>query len=419
MKKLSRKYFLQSSLGLSILGLTPACRPREDRPQAAIAQLDEAASRPVLKRRLFPEPVIIASLELLRNGRNFMVRARSTDGAEGVVMCNNAKMAYLYPILLQRVMPYFIGQDAREIDTLVDGVFVHESNYKLQGQAFWIPAASVEFALLDMLGQIVGKPVGELLGEIVRRDVAVYQANNYRHISAEESVERIAQIVRETGARAAKFKIGGRMSKNADSLPGRTEALILLVRKVLGDKITLYADANGSYDAPKAIEIGRLLEDAGVSFFEEPCPLDYLEETKQVADALTIPIAGGEQESSQRRFRWQIYNNALQVVQPDLFYYGGLVRSIRVARIAQAAGIPCTPHISGSGLGYLYMLHFASCVPNIGPHQEYKGTSKNIPFSCDTSSLVSENGAVRVPSGPGFGVTFDPEFIRGSRVVTG
>jgi L-alanine-DL-glutamate epimerase-like enolase superfamily enzyme len=215
-----------------------------------------------------------------------------------------------------------------------------------------------------------------------------------------------------------KFKVGGRMSNNADSLPGRSESLIPLVRKALGDEMTIYADSNGSYDPPKAIEIGRLLESIDAGFFEEPCPFDHLEDTKRVADALTIPLAGGEQESSLRRFRWMIHNDCVQVVQPDLFYFGGFVRSIRVARMAALAGMPCTPHMSGSGLGFLYVLHFASCVADVGPHQEYKGAPR-IPFVCETSSLVSENGKVRVPTGPGLGVTLDPGFLRKSQVVSG
>jgi L-alanine-DL-glutamate epimerase-like enolase superfamily enzyme len=85
--------------------------------------------------------------------------------------------------------------------------------------------------------------------------------------------------------------------------------------------------------------------------------------------------------------------------------------------MAALAGMDCTLHMSGSGLGYLDVLHFASCVPNIGLHQEFKGES-DIPFSCDTSSLKCRDGMVRVPSGPGFGITIDPEFVRKAQAVS-
>jgi L-alanine-DL-glutamate epimerase-like enolase superfamily enzyme len=191
----------------------------------------------------------------------------------------------------------------------------------------------------------------------------------------------------------------------------RDASLIALTRKVFGDEMTIYADANGSYDIPTAIKTGRMMEDHKLSFFEEPCPFDYYDETKQIADALAIPIAGGEQESSLRRFRWIIEHEALQIVQPDILYFGGFVRSIRVARMAAAAGLSCTPHMSGEGLGFLYVAHFASCVRNSGLFQEFKGEEEDLPVSSDTSSLRSEKGVLKVPTGPGLGITIDPAFI--------
>ncbi|MHB1559834.1 MAG: enolase C-terminal domain-like protein, partial [Isosphaeraceae bacterium] len=221
----------------------------------------------------------------------------------------------------------------------------------------------------------------------------------------------LKRLVAETGARALKFRLGGRMSKNADSLPGRTERLIPMVREAFGKDMTLYADSNSSYDVPKAIAIGRLMEEYDYAFYEEPCRFDHLEDTKAVADALRIPVAGGEQESSADRFRWIIANRGLDVIQPDLHYYGGFIRSMRVARMAHAAGLLCTPHMSGSGLGYLDAAIFAACIPNPIPFTEFKG-HPGIPVTSPTSSLRCESGLVRIPSGPGYGITIDPAFLR-------
>ena len=176
------------------------------------------------------------------------------------------------------------------------------------------------------------------------------------------------------------------MSRNADSLPGRTEALIPLVRKAFGDDMTLYADANSSYDVREAVRIGRLMEAHGYAFYEEPCPFDWLWETKEVADALTIPVAGGEQEYSLRRWQWAIEQRGLDIVQPDLHYGGGFIRATQVARMAAAAGMSVVPHMSGGGLGYLDVVHFASFTPNIGPFMEFKGNA-DLPVECPTSSL--------------------------------
>ena len=260
--------------------------------------------------------------------------------------------------------------------------------------------------------------MGALLGDLHQNKIGVYRANNFRGKSAEESLEGIKKNVDETGAKALKFKIGGRMSRK-DTPMGRTEALIPMVRSAFGDEMTIYADSNGSYNVTEAVQVGHLLEAHSIDFYEEPVPFDWHEETKQVAEALNIPIAGGEQEPSLHQFRWLIANNALDIVQPDIFYFGGMIRSMKVARMAHVLGKSCIPHISGSGLGYLYMMHFVSALPNAGPFHEFKGFNTDIPFNCDTSDLKVNEGLVTVPSGPGSGIEIDPEFINSHKVVSG
>jgi L-alanine-DL-glutamate epimerase-like enolase superfamily enzyme len=137
----------------------------------------------------------------------------------------------------------------------------------------------------------------------------------------------------------------------------------------------------------------------------------------EVAAALKVPVAGGEQEPSMHNFRWLIANDALQIVQPDIFYFGGMIRSMKVARMAATKKMECTPHISGSGLGYLYMMHFVSALPNAGPYHEFKGFNNELPLNCPTSDLNSHGGIVKVPSGPGLGVEIDPAYISRHRLV--
>ena len=379
--------------------------------------LDTVLSQPVLNRTLFPDPIIIDRLELLRYEDNFLCRVTSKDGAEGISVSNNMQMVSLYPIFVLRLQPFFLGKDARDWEQLLEDVYVYQSNYKLQNLALWVPLATIEFAVLDMLGQIAQKSIGELIGEIHHPEIAVYQANNFRGKSAEESIGLIQQQVTETQAKAMKFKVGGRMSNNADFPPDRTEKLIPLVRKTFGDTMTIYADSNGSYTAQEAIRIGKLMEEYAYDFYEEPVPFDWYEETREVTKALNVPVAGGEQEPSMHGFRWLIKEDALDVVQPDIFYFGGMIRSMKVARMAAVKGKTCTPHISGSGLGYLYMMHFVSAVPNAGPYHEFKGFNNELPLDCPTSSLNSKDGTVVVPTGPGLGATIDPGFIAKHKTV--
>jgi L-alanine-DL-glutamate epimerase-like enolase superfamily enzyme len=413
--KFNRRRFIKSSLGAGILGVTQGCLSAAAPRKTTIAQLDRAATVPVLKLSSVKSPVKIASIELLRDNRNHFVRTRSTDGAVGISV-TNSRAAYLYPTLQQLIIPYFIGKDARDLESLVDGVYVYRSNYKLSGVALWCPVAWVEFSILDLLGKAEGKPVGELLGGVLHREIPIYAASGNRHTTPQQEVDVLKKSLEKDGARAVKFKVGGRMSNNADSMPGRSEGLIRIVRQALGDNITIYADANGSYDCRKGIEIGKLMQDHGLDMFEEPCPFDHLEATKCVADTLAIPISGGEQETSLRRFGWMVHNNAVQVVQPDLHYNGGFIRAVRVARMAAEAGLTVIPHMSGGGVGYVDVLHFASCTPNIGDFHEYKGgLAKTGPWY--DPPLRVKNGALNVPTGPGLGITDDADILGDAKPV--
>jgi L-alanine-DL-glutamate epimerase-like enolase superfamily enzyme len=415
--RLPRRSFLRTTLGATVLGASARRGTADEERRVSEERLAEIAETPVLRVEALAKPVKLASMELLRNRRNFLVRVRTTEGAEGIAVPNAMHLIHTYPIFLNRVAPFFVGKDARQLEPLLWELYRHDDNYKYQGLALWVCVAAAEFAILDLLGKISGQSVGDLLGGVKRRDIAVYRASGNRGNTPEAEIEYLKQIVAESGAKAIKFRLGGRMSKNADSLPGRTEKLIPMVREAFGREMTLYADSNSSYDVRKAIEIGRLMEEYDYAFYEEPCEFDRLGDTKAVADALRIPIAAGEQEFSEYRFRWTIANRGVDIVQPDLHYYGGFIRSMRVARMAEVAGMLCTPHMSGSGLGYLDAAHFVSCLPNPVPFTEYKGSAE-IPISSPTSSLKVTNGMVRVPSGPGFGITIDPSFVREAVKVT-
>jgi L-alanine-DL-glutamate epimerase-like enolase superfamily enzyme len=420
--RFDRRRFLAGAGGVGAMGLGSAAAQREGKRSASSprgrptgADLDRAAAEPVLRLDGLSSPVIIDSVRLLKKDNEHFVHVRSKEGAEGISLVNPPRANYLDKILKQLVIPHFIGKDARELEKILWDLYRGGDNYKLYGLALWSPQAWVEFAVLDMLGRVAKKPMGALLGDIVRQDVAIYVASGKRDTTPEQEVERLQGLVKESGARAVKFRVGGRMSRNADSMPGRTEKLIPLVRKTLGDAIDIHADSNSSYDAAHAIKVGRMLEEVKAVYFEEPCEFDHLEETKEVADKLTIPVAGGEQEYSDWRFRWMILNRGVDIVQPDLHYYGGMIRSVRVARMAAQAKMPTTVHLSG-GFGYVYMLHFASAVPDIGKYQEYKLGIEKYNGWFDTPIRVKD-GKMSVPTGPGVGISDIKAVLKGATEV--
>jgi L-alanine-DL-glutamate epimerase-like enolase superfamily enzyme len=400
---MNRRRFLH--LGAASTAASLAIKP------ALGGEVDRAFEAPVLVTDFVKDPIKVASIELLRTGRDYFLRTRSADGLEVITVPNPSRMAQTYPIVLKNILPTFIGKDARTLESLLWEVYREGSNYKLQGIALWAGVAAVEMALLELMGRATQRPVADFFGGAKKRDLAIYVASGNRGNTPEVELDYLRKIVAESGAKALKFRLGGRMNKNVDSLPGRTEALIAKVREAFGDAMTLYADSNSSYDVREAIRIGKLMEEHRYAFYEEPCEFDDLWATKEVADALTIPIAAGEQEYSMNRWRWIIANRGVDIVQPDLHYGGGYIRATKVARMAAALGMPVVPHMSGEGLGYLDVVHFASFTPNAGPFMEFKGNT-HLPVHCADSPLKSVEGIVRCPAGPGFGIEIDPAYVR-------
>ncbi len=367
---------------------------------------------PVLKLERLKEPVVIESLRLLKKGRDYFVHVRSKDGAEGLSLTNPGRPEYLAAILAQLVFPFWVGKDARDLENLLWELYRHRDNYKLQGLALWCPQAWVEFAILDMLGRIAGKSIGALVGDAGRQEVPIYVASGRRDTTPEQEIDHLRELLEKSGANALKFRVGGRMSRNADATAGRTNKLIPLVRKSFGDSIDIHADANSSYDSGHAVPVGRLLEEVNAVYFEEPCEFDDMVGTRDVAKALTIPVAGGEQEASEWRFRWMIANRGVDIVQPDLQYYGGMIRSVRVARMAALAKMPTTAHISG-GFGFVYMLHFASAIDDPGRYQEYKLGTETYGGWFDPPIRVKD-GKMTVPRGPGVGIRNIADLLKGA-----
>ncbi len=379
-------------------------------------------TRPNYNRPLFKlhgvsrTPLVIESIDLVCWKDVHFLRARSKDGAAGLVMINEGRH-FLTDMLTERVLPFFAGRDARDLESLIDEIYVYKWNYKYAGSAFWTTVAWAEAAVLDLLGVATGKSIGDLLGGRKRDSVPVYVSSLLRDTTPEEEVEWVGQRIEQTQAKAVKLKIGGRLSRNADAAPGRTERLLALARRTWGAEMKIYVDANGSYDAPYALEIAKLLKEHGIAFFEEPCPFEDLDETKAVADALDMPVAGGEQDASLPRFESMARNRVVDILQPDLLYNGGFIRNHRVNVIARHYGLPLTPHSPYLGPRQALSTHFCATLPELAIEMEFAAALPQRPQDWYSPRIKAVNGEVAVPTGPGLGIEFAPEVVRDLRNV--
>jgi len=421
--KTTRRQFLTSAVAggmavanLPLVSCTSGCKTSfsDDELKARFDILDRVLKQPVFKKELFTTSVKIKTLELLEYNNSYLCRVCSEDGAEGISVAHST-MNMLYPIFIRSLHSFFIGQDARDLDLIMEKVFMYNLNYRLNGLPIGIPLATIEFAILDMMGKIANKPVAQLIGEIYNPEIGLYMATEFRELPLEEHFARIKDEVAQYDVNALKIKVGfmyaGTKDIHYSGIPGKSEKLIPMVREHYNDQWSLYADANGYYDADEAIRIGRILEEYKYGYFEEPVMYYHFDDIKKVADTLTLPITNGEQDQSFYNFKWLLAHNGLDIVNPDTYYFGGFIRSMRVALMGHAMGKTCVPHMTGGGLGFLYNAIFVSALPNADPHHEFKGFRTNVRYECPTAPMKIVNGMMKAPTGPGMGVNIDPEFV--------
>lgn len=344
----------------------------------------------------------ITRVEALRVAPNLFVRVHTDEGTVGYGECSPMNNAVVAAHLEHALTPLVMGCDPFDTESLVERMFVN--TYKIAGQALAMAVSGIEMALWDIKGKALGVPIYKLLGGAYRTRVRMYASSMRRDISPEDEAARLAGLVEKHGFTAVKVKVGSTFGFDADAAPGRSVELVREVRRVLGDGIEIMVDGNSCFSAPRAIELGRTLEEYGIFHFEEPCPFWDLDATAEVAAALDVPVAGGEQDWGLHRFREMLQIEAVDIVQPDLIKAGGFTICKKVAALAEAYGRVCTPHQT-QPFGTIANLHFAASTPNCRYAQEYSIESHPLRDTLFREPVLEvKDGYLTVPEGPGIGV---------------
>lgn len=351
----------------------------------------------------------IVGIETFSTQEISIVRVRTDQGLAGYGQTAPYNADISAMVLHRQVAPYALGADADDIEGLVEACVVGE--HKFPGSYVCRAVAGLDTALWDLRGKRDGKSVAQLLGSQKSRQ-PIYGSSMRRDITPAAEGERLNRLQQEKGVGAFKIRIASKFGRDVDVWPGRTETIIPEIRRALDPDTVILADANSGFSPKRAIEVGRTLEDHGFGHFEEPCPYMELEWTAEVADALDIPVAAGEQECDLAQFRRMIRLKGLDVVQPDVCYVGGFSRAREVARLADGARLPCTPHAANRTMVTVFTLHLQAALPNAGPYMEF--SIEDAPwldglFSTDPFGI--EDGQIAIPDQPGWGVEINPAWL--------
>ena len=340
------------------------------------------------------------------------VRVTAEDGTQGWGQVSTYNSDLTSEILHRQVAPWALGRGMDALEAVIAEIPLRE--HKFPGTYLRRAMAGLDTAVWDWRGKAQGKPVAELLGGS-SGPLRAYASSMRRDITPEAEAERMQRLRDAQGFDAFKVRVGAECGQDRDEWDGRTEAIIPTMRKALGPDVALLVDGNSGFSPARAIEVGRMLEANGYEHFEEPCPYWEQEQTLEVTRALNIDVAGGEQDCDLQHWKRMIDNRVVDIIQPDILYLGGMVRSMEVARMGHAAGMTCTPHAANLSLVTLFNMHLLRAVPNPGRYLEFSIEGDDY-YPWQRELFVNDpyqitEGQAHVTDAPGWGVEICPEWL--------
>ncbi|MGE3876759.1 MAG: mandelate racemase/muconate lactonizing enzyme family protein [Parvibaculaceae bacterium] len=356
--------------------------------------------------------MIIHKLETFTNEHVGFVRVTADTGDQGWGQVSTYNADITCEIFHRQVARHALGTDAIDFAPTLERI--NEKEHKFPGSYLRRATTGLDTALWDLRGKLEGKPVVKLLGGKPGK-LRAYASSMKRDITPEDEARRFLTLRDEKGFTAFKWRVGAECGRDRDEWPGRTEAIVPLVARALGDGIDKLVDANSCYSPRRAIDVGRLLESEGIGHYEEPCPYWEFAQTKEVKDALTLDVTGGEQDCEFTAWERMIEMRAVDIIQPDIMYLGGITRSLHVARLGAEAGLPCTPHSANLSLVTLCTMHFLKAISNPGKYLEL--SIEGLDYYPWQDGLFVEdpyevvNGHVEITDRPGWGVDINPKWL--------
>ncbi len=354
----------------------------------------------------------IVKLETFATEFVAFVRATADTGDFGWGQVSTYNADITTEVFHRQIAPHALGRDALDFaDTLV---LIAEREHKYPGSYLRRAMTGLDTALWDLRGRLEEKPVVSLLGGAPGK-LRAYASSMRRDISPQDEALRFVKLRDTFGFNAFKWRVGAECGRDKDEWAGRTEEVVPVVSKALGDGIDKLVDGNSGFSPKRAIEVGHLLQDNGIGHFEEPCPYWEYEQTAEVRANLTLDVAGGEQDCEYPTWARMIEKQSVDIMQPDVMYMGGIHRTLEVCRMAQVAGLPITPHAANLSMVTMCTMHLLKAIPNAGKYLELsiegleyypwqEGLFLGNPYGV-------ENGHVTVPDAPGWGIEINPDWL--------
>jgi L-talarate/galactarate dehydratase len=324
---------------------------------------------------------------------NWHVLARVTtdDGIEGIG----------YIVTLRRDLVSAVVQATRELGAHLVGTHVLEveaawarltgiGNWLGPGGLLHVAIAPLDIALWDAAGKTMGQPLYRLLGGS-RDRLPVYASDRLWYSLSLDELAESASLHVANGFKAVKLRLGKEPS------PAGEAARVRAVRQAVGPDVRIMVDATESWDRARATQTGRVLQEAGISWLEDPVHHQDVAGLSHLADMLEIPVAGGEHLYDLAAFKTLLHTHAVDIAIIDLARVGGITPWRRIAGLAEAHHVPVCGHVIPE-----MHVHLLAAIPN-AYLVEY--VPRSAPILQAMPNL--EHGCLVAPQAPGLGLTLD------------
>ncbi len=316
------------------------------------------------------------------------------EGIRGVGEGYGPEYFIIDTIVKRKFRPWLMGEDPLDIERLWKKMLMEPVYWDQKGQG--VSAASgVDMALWDIVGKYFGCPTYKLLGGDVTEDgrLQAYASDLFW-----DTPENMAESAREhvkRGFPAVKTHLGRGLEED--------EKRVLAIQEAIGDA-DLMVDINCGYDRVEALKVGKMLQDRGVYWYEEPLSPYDVDGYSYLKSKLDIPIATGENEYTKWGFKELFLKNGVDYAMPDVMRCGGITETKKICALAEAFDTIVTPHSYTTGVGLAATMHLMACSPicewlelDVTPYSLYDVFFKK-PLDID------DGGRVKVPEEPGLGV---------------
>jgi L-talarate/galactarate dehydratase len=333
-----------------------------------------------------------------RSHNQFVIlRVETEDGIEGIgaTFFGGALSATLKHAVDQ-LGELIIGEDPLRVEAIAQKLRSAAASAG-PGGILTLAISSIDMALWDIKGKLLGQSLGTMLGGL-RDRVPTYASGALVRAYPLDYLVKAAQLLVDRGFKQMKTQL----ALPGDTTPAKEVERARLIREAAGPDIDLMCDINQRWSVHQAIEIGKRVEDVHFFWLEDVTVHDDYTGLARVADALITPLAGGECLYGITPFRHMIEAHSVDIIMIDLNRVGGISNWMKVAAMAEAFNLPVVSHLFPE-----IHVHLVSAIPN-GLTVEYMPWS----FRLFEEVPVPVNGELVVPTKPGLGLQFSRDIDR-------